>query len=78
MSQTLYKGYVYLTKSFDFGGRVEDAPLSTHVSTDREATIAYLEALYEQGFIKAYRLLYSPSGDLDMWYNDDEVVYLKD
>jgi hypothetical protein len=76
MKTPKYKALVYLSKLIVDPNGVEGiACLETRVETDKQAIVIYCKMLLAQGFIQAYRVVYSPQGD-DSWYNDAEVFFL--
>lgn len=74
--ETLYKASVYLAQTINTG-KVEGIPFFYTVSSkDKDFILNYVKALHSQGIIQAYRILFSPNGDENSWYQDSEVIYL--
>jgi hypothetical protein len=72
-----YKAHVYLTAKLEDSKGVKGTPcLETASYTEKEPVFNFVQALYKQGIIEAYRMLYSPDDDKNSWYMDKEVVYL--
>ncbi len=77
MTKPRYKAFVCLTKPLNLPDGSSAVPaLQTKSFLEKKPVLDFVRALYDQGLICSYRMLYSPNGEEDNYYNDEEVVYL--
>lgn len=76
-SKQRYKAYVYLSAELNTPEGKMHPALCTKSFGEKDPILKLVKTMHEQGVISAYRMLYSPDGDEANYYNDEEVVTLK-